>query len=113
MAWAGLRPERRHVAQHVCGVVAHADSEPPPSARSEPTGRPYASRVPPPRRSDKTASNEDPAARAPRERTARGGAPPPIPAWPGTSRRPRRAARRATARCRRDQARRSCGHDPR
>ncbi len=65
MAWAGLRPERRHVAQQVCGVVAHADSEPPPSARSEPTGRPYASRVPPPRRSDKTASNEDPAARAP------------------------------------------------
>jgi len=58
MAWAGLRPDRRHVAQQVCGVVAHADSEPPPSARSEPTGRPYVSRVPPPRQSEASAVPE-------------------------------------------------------
>ncbi len=62
MAWAGLRPDRRHVAQQVCGVVAPADAEPPPSARSEPTGRPYGSRTPPPRRLDAAPPTEATAA---------------------------------------------------
>ena len=56
MSWAGVRPSRKHLAQQVCGEVAHADSEPPPSARSSPSDRPPE----PPR-----------ASRAPATRTAR------------------------------------------
>ncbi|MBN2194412.1 MAG: serine/threonine protein kinase [Polyangiaceae bacterium] len=37
MAWSGLSPRRRHIAQQVCGVVDHADSDPPASARSQPS----------------------------------------------------------------------------
>jgi serine/threonine protein kinase len=40
MAWAGVNPSRKHLAQQVCGVVAHADSAPPPSARSDPSSTP-------------------------------------------------------------------------
>ena len=40
MAWAGVNPSRKHLAQQVCGIVAHADSAPPPSARSNPSSTP-------------------------------------------------------------------------